>query len=49
MIEMDMCADGLNRDGVRTYTITINKTTYKGLTMDEAMKILGKAEEEGKS
>lgn len=47
MPELNMCVDGFNKDGERTYTGTINYKTYKGLTMNEVMNLLKTAEEEG--
>lgn len=45
MLEIDMSADGFDKDGVRTYTIVINKKTHKGLTMEETIKLIREAEE----
>ena len=48
MPEIDMCADGTNTNGERTYTVTVNKKTYNRLTLNEAMDILRESEEKKK-
>lgn len=48
MSEVDMRIDGTNANGERTYTVRINKNTYHGLTLDEAMDVLRESEEKKK-
>ena len=40
-----MSADGLNKAGEVTYTITIDKKTHKCITMEEVIELIKKNEE----
>ena len=44
-MDIDMSADGLNKDGKQTYTITIDKKTHKRITMEEVIELIKKSEE----
>ena len=44
-MDIDMSADGLNKDGKPTYTITIDKKTHKCITMEEVIELIQKSEE----
>ena len=44
-MDINMSADGLNKDGKQTYTITIDKKTYKCITMEEVIELIQKSEE----
>ena len=50
MPELDMRVDGgFTKDGERTYTVTLNKKTYKSMTMNEVINLLKTTEEEGET
>ena len=44
-MDINMSADGLNKDGKVTYTITIDKKTHKCITMEEVIELIKKSEE----
>ena len=44
-MDISMSADGLNKDGEVTYTITIDKKTQKCITMEEEIELIKKSEE----
>lgn len=44
-MDINMSADGLNKDGKPTYTITIDKKTHKCITMEEVIELIQKSEE----
>ena len=44
-MDINMSADGLNKDGKVTYTITIDKKTHKCITMEEVIELIQKSEE----
>nr|DAD57982.1 MAG TPA: putative NAD-reducing hydrogenase subunit [Caudoviricetes sp.] len=48
MPEVEIRAVGHNKEGERTFDVTVNNKTYHSITFDKAMSILRESEEDKK-
>ena len=48
MPEVKICAVSHNKEGERTFDVTVNNNIYHSLTFDEAMDVLRESEENKK-